>query len=168
MQAPDRIHFSGMPVFLPPARRMVPWIGDGAKLRVMNRRLVWFTIAVLTLVSAIAARSVYRSRRADANRAAVEAAFRKFSLNLKPGATRKDFLQAQGVAFMERCCYEPSSPFSVIVRVGEENAPWYCSEWPDYVAFEFVTTEPHGLGMKPSDSDVLKIVHLTSNGEGCL
>ena len=49
----------------------------------------------------------------------------------------KDLLQGQGVAFIQRCCYEPNSAYSILVRVGEEDVPWYCSEWPDYVAFEF-------------------------------
>jgi len=67
-----------------------------------------------------------------------------------------------GVSFWERCCFEPHGPYSILVRVGQEDKPWYCSEWPDYVAFEFAYAGPTG------DSDVLKTVHLTSNGEGCL
>jgi hypothetical protein len=54
-----------------------------------------------------------------------------------------------------------------VVQVGEKDAPWYCSEWPVYVVFEFNATPPKPL-LKPSDSDVLKKVHLASNGEGCL
>jgi len=78
----------------------------------------------------------------------------------------KDYIRGQGIGFTER--YEPGGPFSVLVRVGEEAAPWYCSEWPDYVASEFAIIEPHDWRSRPSDSDLLHKVHLTSNGEGCL
>jgi len=94
----------------------------------------------------------------------------KYSQNLKPGATRKevkDYLRGQGIAFGERCCYKPGAPFSILIRVGEEDSPWYCSEWYDYVEFEFATAEPLDW-VKPSDSDLLEKVHQTGNGEGCL
>jgi len=54
------------------------------------------------------------------------------------------------------------------VRVGQEEKPWYCSEWPDYAAFEFSRTEAPHRAFDILESDVLKLVHLTSNGEGCL
>jgi len=66
----------------------------------------------------------------------------------------KDYLQAHGTVFRERCCYQERDAFAVIVKVGEEDVPWYCSEWPDYVAFEFAPTEPHKWQL--ADSDVLK------------
>jgi RES domain-containing protein len=146
------------------------WLSSGSAIQstlgLMNIRLVWLIIAAVLIVTC-------SNRQTTANSAAVQAAFRKFSQDLKPGATRKevkDFLRSQGIAFFERCCYQPNGPFSVLVRVGEEEKSWFCSAWPEYVAFEFGTTEPIKPGIKPTDadSDVLKLVHLTSNGEGCL
>jgi hypothetical protein len=55
----------------------------------MNRRL-WLIVVIFAVVSAIAGRYVYRNRRAAANSAAVQAAFVKYSQNLKPGLTRKE------------------------------------------------------------------------------
>jgi hypothetical protein len=136
----------------------------------VNWRL-WLVVVIVAVVAAVAGSYAYRTRRAAANRAAVQAAFLKYSQTLKPGVTRKavrDYLTGQGIAFKERCCHEADGPYSVLVEVGKEDAPWYCSEWPDYVAFEFSTTQPLDSRSKPSDSDVLKEVHLTSNGEGCL
>lgn len=131
----------------------------------------WFWLAVITaLSSAIAVRYVYKKRRATANTATVQAALLTYN-NLKPGATRKevkDYLRTHGAGFRERCCYEPGGPYSVLVQVGEEDSPWFCSAWPDYVAFEFSTTEAYDPLSNPSDSDLLKKVQLTSNGEGCL
>jgi hypothetical protein len=42
----------------------------------------------------------------------------------------------------------------------------HCSEWPGYVEFEFVISQPSDLTAKPSGSDLLNKVQLTSNGEG--
>jgi hypothetical protein len=88
--------------------------------------------------------------------------------NLKPGVARKevkDYLRDQGIAFRER--YAKDTQLSVLVRVGEEDSPWYCSEWLDYVEFEFAAGgAPDGTSDR-SDADILQKV-LTSSGEGCL
>jgi hypothetical protein len=139
-------------------------------LHVMNRRWLWLAVLIVALSSASAVRYVYKKRRAAANAAAVQATLLKYSQDLKPGMTRKeakDYLRTQGIGFIERCCDEPRGPFSVLVQVGEEDPHWYCSAWPDYVAFEFATTEALNLRSGPSNSDVLKKVHLVSNGVGC-
>jgi hypothetical protein len=75
--------------------------------------------------------------------------------------------------------------FAIVVKVGEEDPPWFCSEWPVYAAFEFTIAEPynlplpvnsalrrkveqHEMEMLPGEADVYTSVHLLSNGEGCL
>jgi hypothetical protein len=95
----------------------------------MKRKPLW--VAVVVLLSAIGACSVYRSRRAAANRVVIEAALRHFSKYVPLGATReqvKDLLRAERVAFKERCCFEPNGLFSILVRVGQEETPWFCSD----------------------------------------
>src|SRR5579864_6831531 len=114
----------------------------------MKRRWLWLIVVIVAVSSAIAVRFAYKKRRAAANTAAVQAALLNYSHNLKPGVTRKDvkdYLRAQGVGFGERCCEERGGAFSVLVQVGQEDSPWYCSEWPDYVAFEFAAIAPQGL-----------------------
>jgi len=54
--------------------------------------------------------------------------------------------------------FEPNGPFSILVRVGQEEKPWYCSEWPDYAAFEFSRTEAPHRAFDILESDVLKLV----------
>jgi hypothetical protein len=137
---------------------------------------------------ALAVRNVQKVRVQKERDAHNQLELRKYSQNLELGLTRKevkDYLQAQGTKFGERCCDEGFRAFAVIVKVGEEDRPWYCSEWPVYVAFEFVAIEPYkfrfpvdpevlkkvrqyGLELSPVDSDVLTKVQLASNGEGCL
>ena len=142
----------------------------------MKRKLLWSTTAFLIMVCSLAAVSVHLSRRATqrraaANRVVIEEALHRFSEMVPLGATRrqvKEILRTRGVSFWERCCFEPNGPFSILVRVGQEDKPWYCSEWPDYVAFEFSAVEAPHRAVEILESDVLKLVHLTSNGEGCL
>jgi hypothetical protein len=145
-------------------------------VRLMKRKLLWGTTAFLVAMCFFAAVSLHLSRRASqtraaANRIRIETALRRFSEIVPLGSPRKqvkEILRTQGVSFQERCCFEPNGSFSILVQVGQEEKPWYCSEWPDYVAFEFSRTEaPHHV-FDILESDVLKMVHLTSNGEGCL
>jgi hypothetical protein len=142
----------------------------------MNRKFIWRAIAVLAVLGVLTAVLVNENRQAErsravGNRAATEAALRRFSEAVPLGSTRrqvKEALARRGVSFSQRCCFEPNGPFSVIVRVGQEDKPWYCSEWPVYVAFEFSSVEAPRRATDILESDVLKLVHLTSNGEGCL
>jgi hypothetical protein len=138
------------------------------------KRPLWLIVLIVALSSAIAVRYVYKKRRAVANTAAAQAALLKYSQVLRPGLPRNEvegYLRAQGASFTQRCCFEERSAFAVLVKVGEEDIPWFCGEWPDYVVFEFAATEPHELHellFKPINSDVLKKLHLVSQGEGCL
>jgi hypothetical protein len=141
----------------------------------MRRKLIWGINVLLVLVCFLAVVWAYLTRqaqrRAAANHVVIEAALRRFSEKVPLGTTRKqvkEILRTQGVSFWERCCFEPNGPFSILVQVGQEDKPWYCSEWPDYVAFEFSAVEAPHRTFEILESDVLKLVRLTSNGEGCL
>jgi hypothetical protein len=160
----------------------------------MRRRRLWIVLLILgATLLALALRHAHivnvqkleERRRRDAHN---QAELLKYAQAFNPGLTRKevkDYLQAQGVNFFERTGYENGFGFAVLVKVGEEDVPWFCSEWPDYVAFEFVVTEPYKLPfpvdsdllnnlrqykleLLPADWDALGKVHLVSNGEGCL
>jgi hypothetical protein len=137
----------------------------------MKRWWLWLIVAVIAAASsALAIRQVNR-RRITANAAAIHIALIHYQQDLKPGLNRKevrDYLRMHGIGFGERCCNAPNGAFPIVVRVGEEEVPWFCSSWPDYVSFEFMPTEAQGAPSRPLNSDVLKEVHLTSNGEGCL
>jgi hypothetical protein len=109
------------------------------------------------------------------NRRIVKAAQLEYSKALRAGTYRKDvenYLKAQGMLFIVRspgADVHGKAP-AILVKVADEDAPWYCSAWPDYVAFEFAPTEPVQTdSVWPSaDSDALTQVLDTSNGEGCL
>ncbi len=65
------------------------------------------------------------------------------------------------------CCVEERSAFADLVRIGQEDAPWYCSENYVFVAFEFAAVESHNP-LKAYDTDSLKTVTLYRQLGGCL
>jgi hypothetical protein len=135
--------------------------------------LLSVTIVAVVLSLAIAVRHVLKEATQKRRAVSHQSALVTYSQSVRLGMTRKDVeeqLRVKGASFRQRCCTEDRSAFSDLVKVGEEDVPWYCSEWPVYVAFEFVATELNKLQLpfKPAASDVLKKVELVSNGEGCL
>lgn len=56
------------------------------------------------------------------------------------------------------------SQYADLVKIGEETAPWFCSEAYVYVAFEFSGVEQ----FKQNDSDVLERIELFRPDTGCL
>jgi hypothetical protein len=93
---------------------------------------------------------------------------------LKSGMSRKqveDYLGKKGVSFSNICCVENSDgTFDDIVRIGQEDAPWFCSEHNIYVAFEFVAVEPRDPKklFYSLPSDELKKIILWPKLDGCL
>jgi len=84
--------------------------------------------------------------------------------------TRKEvesYLRAKALGFQRMCCIDERSAFADLVKIGSEDAPWYCSEQNIYVAFQFAGVEPHEA-LKVSDSDSLKRVTIFRWLEGCL
>jgi len=133
----------------------------------MRRRLVWIIVVIAAVGLAIAVRSVTKADRQKTRAAADRSALLRYSQNFRLGLTRKDVedgLRSQHTNFIEQCCYEDRGAFAVLVKVGDEDVPWYCSEWPVYVVFEFRATLPPELLSLPSGSDVLRSVHLASKG----
>ena len=140
----------------------------------ITKRRFWIAV-LLTSVSVPCACYAHRTIRFTINRRIVKAAQLKYSEALRPGSNRKDvenYLKSRGVTFIGRSpgADAHSKTPAILVKVADEDAPWYCSEWPDYVAFEFASRERARTSSLWSlaDSDVLTHVLETSNGEGCL
>lgn len=141
----------------------------------MNRRALWIFIVVLVVVVlAYSAFGVVKAHNKRKLAADTQAALLHYSQNLRPGLTRGEvehYLQEHHTRFSERCCSVGRRAFSTLVVVGNDDAPWYCSEVPVYVLFEFTAHAPanpaNGLTY-PDPQDILDQVSLGSNGEGCL
>lgn len=66
------------------------------------------------------------------------------------------------------CCMGSShNAYDTLVKIGDERAPWYCSEHGVYVGFGFVA---HGSHKFPEahDSDTLTSVRIFKWLTGCL
>jgi hypothetical protein len=138
----------------------------------MPRWLRAIVVLIISIVCIVVIRNIEKAKRREEHYAEYQAALTKFTQALKPGTTRKqveDYLRAQNLMFHRTCCSNDRHVFATEVRVGQEDRPWYCSEWNVYVRFEFNTTEPDRYPIRePSDGDTLSDLHLRSRGEGCL
>ena len=105
-------------------------------------------------------------------------ALQLFSTSLKTGTTRKqveDYLKDKNISFSQTCClsvkqFTPGvydNAYDDLVKVGEDEAPWFCSQYNVYVAFQFLGSVKNGLPSSEG-SDKLKDVTLFRRGEGCL
>jgi len=102
---------------------------------------------------------------------------RSFTQDLTPGMTRKqveDYLKSKKVDFRQMCCVEAKqlasrSSWDDLTKIGEEDAPWFCSENNVYVAFQFTDhNRRDALHKEDNDLDALRAVSIYRWLEGCL
>jgi len=133
-------------------------------------------ILVLTVVAAVAfgVRHVLEKRSEQKREIAYQSALRSYSERFQPGMTRKeveDYLRARNIRFQQMCCVDHKLSKTVLddlTKIGQESAPWFCSEHNVYVAFQFKGPERNDLGGSADPSDTLKAVSLHHWLEGCL
>ena len=117
--------------------------------------------------------SAKRKREAD-----YQTRLRLFAQALKPGVTRKqveDYLRSNNVAYRQECCVvaEESAArhsWDELVKLGEEDKPWYCSANSVYLAFRFADSrKPRAKSQfEDDDMDTLRSVTIYNQMEGCL
>ena len=103
----------------------------------------------------------------------------KYTSEMKPGMTREQVerhLRTGGTRFRQMCCVANfrghyvslvGAGWDDLVKIGEESAPWFCSENSVYVAFEF-NPKSTGEVADTNGSDILKRVSVFHQLEGCL
>ena len=140
----------------------------------MNKRRWGLLViaAALLIVCVLGIISVIEKRGARKRQTEYEAVLKEYSGALKSGMTRREvesYLRLSGRPFRQMCCIRvPRNAYADIVKIGEEKAPWYCNKYNVYVAFEFETTEPHGIVPDARDSDRLETTSLFPWLEECL
>jgi|SRR5690348_1800882 hypothetical protein len=107
-----------------------------------------------------------------------QAALSEYIQALKPGMTRRqveDYIQSNNAKFTHTCCVDSSETakrhtWDDLVRIGQEEHPWFCSEHNVYIAFQFTDHEQQNAGfqMEDNDLDKLKAVTIYHSMEGCL
>lgn len=141
----------------------------------ITKRRFWITVVIAT-VSLPTARCVHGEVRSVLNRRIIESARAKYAEALKPGTSRQEvesYLKAHGTAYLTRWpgADVNQEAYAILVKVAEEDTPWFCNGWFDYVTFEFAPTQPRKemfLFGRPDESDVLVEVLQTSGGLDCL
>jgi hypothetical protein len=130
----------------------------------------------LALFLIVLGAGVFRYARARAQKrreVTYQSLLRSYSQTFTPGMTRKDVeasLRRDGKTLQQMCCMDSSrrsSAYDDLTKIGDESAPWFCSQHNVYIGFEFNAVESHE-GPKAIDSDRLTTVRIFHWLEGCL
>ena len=100
-------------------------------------------LALLTVLSTVVVGIRYELRKKAQKKreAAYASSLHFYTEELKIGMTRKEveeYLRAKNTTFMRMCCVDFSgsrASLDDLTRIGQEDAPWFCSENNVYVAF---------------------------------
>ena len=106
--------------------------------------------AVIMILAAVAAGRWWKEQAREARQLAYQSALSACARDLKPGLTRKSveaYFHTSRIGFEKICCLGQHYQAD-LVKIGEEDTPWYCG--PEYLdlVFEFAPTQEGGL--KPS------------------
>jgi hypothetical protein len=135
-------------------------------------------VVLALLIVGTGTRFAIKKRAVQKREAAYQFAVSEYQRALRPGMTRKeaeDYLGAKNVTFTQMCCVEPNDlakrhTWDDLVKIGEEEHPWFCTEHYVYVAFQFAdhVQIENGYSMTDDDSDILKAVSIFHQLGGCL
>ena len=131
------------------------------------RLLVLVLVVVLITVACVRKYERQAQQRRDAN---YQASLQSYAQKFPSGTSRKvveEYFRNRNISFRQEFGSGSIDALSDLVSVGKEPAPWYCSDWRVYVAFDFANSEKHDW-LDPHDSDSLQKIRLYRIGEGCL
>ena len=143
----------------------------------IERPLALFLMAVVGVgLFALGIRHGVRAHQKRKREAAYQSALLSYTQVFKPGMTRKeveDYLRARNLDFGQTCCVvgiqpHPKHSLDDITRVGQEDAPWFCSEHYVFVAFQFEDHGQYKSILGADDNDILKSVTIYHSLGGCL
>ena len=138
------------------------------RLLVIIASLVLAAICVFSIRYGLARHT--RRKLEAARRVGYEQILASYSNEVRLGTNRKqveeDF-RAKGTIFRQICRIQASTTVSDLIKIGEEDVPWFCSEHNIYVAFQFSPTDSHAA-LESDDSDELTKIILHPMLEGCL
>ena len=137
-----------------------------------KRRLLAVLSAVVLVGGVVLTARIAFSRRAEQKRKReYEATTRAYAEALTQGMSRskvEEYLRAKNQKFGQVCCFgRRRDAWADLVKIGQEKAPWFCSEHSIYVAFVFDPVERHSFP-KAGDTDTLVDVILYPRLEGCV
>ena len=134
-------------------------------------------MAILSVVLlAVGVRHVVKKHLQKGREIRYQETLTAYQHSLKPGMTRKDiegYLKANGKRFSQSCCVDIKEfrkrSWDDLVKIGSEDAPWFCSEGAVYVGFQFADSPLHHDEMwRADDLDTLKAITIYHRPENCL
>src|ERR1019366_1336990 len=134
---------------------------------------VFAALCGVALRHALGQRAIQKREAAYQRAVSYQSLLHSYSEVLKPGMTRNEveaFLRGDGVSFFiffPRWLAEDHA-YADLVKIGQEEHPWYCSEQDVYIAFHFIATEPLTANYRASDTDTLKNISIFYQLGGCL
>ena len=141
----------------------------------MKRWRLPIALVVLVIIGVFTVRHILGKRAERRREAHYQFILREYSDSLKPGMARLDvekYLQSRNAAFRQMCCVDANLRTGVwddLVKIGKEDAPWFCSENNVYIALQFTGQRPQGyVGWNAQDVDKLRAVTVYHWLEGCL
>jgi hypothetical protein len=143
-----------------------------------SRRSLWiFTVLLLAVVVTFAGAAAHRRIAENTHRRerGYQKTLRSYIGTFPVGTLRSDVetrLRAKGQAFHHSCCiHRPprggEGAWDVMIPIGEESAPWYCSEHTIYIGIEFTPDTPR-TGLEARSADTVSSVTLVRRMGGCL
>ena len=89
-------------------------------------------------------RHVIEKRAQEKREVAYQRTLHSYSDILRPGLSRtelEDYLKSKDIRFRQMCCVNrkalSQNVYDDLVKIGQEDAPWFCSENNVYIAFQF-------------------------------
>ncbi len=137
----------------------------------MKRWLLFIFFLTIVIVAVVAIRHAKLTRERREREARYQALLCNYSGTFAAGMTRKeveDSLQAEKVSFYRIYGIDEKGAYADITKIGQESAPWYCSELNIYVAFQFVAAAQRLDSVSQSPEDPLKEVTIFRHLENCL
>ena len=144
----------------------------------MRRWYLYLGILVAVLVVGFSARHLIEERARRRREVEYQKTLRSYSELLKTGMTRKqveEYFSATQIVFRQLCCVSVKEfsrgvyddTYDDLVKIGQEDAPWFCSENNVYIAFQFLGSQKGSLP-RAEASDKLKDLTIYHHLDGCL
>jgi hypothetical protein len=132
-----------------------------------KRLLISFLLFIVRRTVGVGPRYALKKKARQKREAGYESTLLSYSQVLKPGMNRKeveDYLHGKNITVRQMCCVAANElskrSWDDLTKIGQEDAPWFCSENNVYVAFQFNDHGQHGPHEDANDLDTLKAVSI--------
>jgi hypothetical protein len=143
----------------------------------MRRWYLYLAASITVLFVAFGVSHVREERAQRGRELEYKKALKSYSEVLRTGMTRKqveDYFSSRNIPFRQLCCVSVKEfsrgvyddAYDDLVKIGQEDVPWICSENNVYIAFQFFGSRKDSFPSEPSDT--LKDVTIYHHLEGCM